>query len=187
MSPRHWTREEVLALPDDGMRYELVDGELLVSPAPRFRHQIAVMLLHDTVRKYVADHHQGLAMNLPGDLDLESGQVVIPDLYVLRVSMDRLPERWEEVGIPLLITEVISPSTSRHDRVVKRRAYQRAGVPVYWIVDLEARMMEVWTPEAAGPLIATDRLTWQPRPELPPLEIDLEECLGPAWTVNPAP
>ena len=80
---RHWTREEVLALPEDGKRHELVDGELMVSPSPGFLHQLFVKRLASLLDEYVRYHGLGEAFGLPGDLDLGSGQVVQPDIFVL--------------------------------------------------------------------------------------------------------
>ena len=170
-----WTRDEVLALPDDGLRHELVDGELLVSPAPQLPHQIVVMRLTALLGPYVAAHHLGMLFTVPADLDLQSGQVVQPDLFVASVDPIAPPATWEEVGVPTLVVEVLSPSTARHDRITKRRRYQRSGVPVYWIVDLEARLVEVWTPEAESPWIVDDVLTWKPMDEGEPLAITLQE------------
>ncbi len=90
----------------------------------------------------------------------------------------RPPREWDEYGIPLLVAEVLSPSTARHDRVTKRRLYQRTGVPTYWIVDLDARLVEVWTPGADRPVIAEDFLVWHPEPAITPLQIDLPELFG---------
>jgi len=178
---RTWTREEVLALPDDGKRRELVDGELLVSPAPRGRHQRGVQLLYDLVRPYVQAHRLGAVMALPGDLDLQSGQLVQPDLFVGAMVHGREPVEWEEFGIPLLIAEILSPSTARYDRIIKRQRYQRSGVPVYWIVDLDARLVEIWTPEAERPMIEDQQLSWQPDPEAPALELDLPRYFRRVW------
>src|SRR6185295_6312427 len=141
-----WTREQVLALPDDGNRYELVDGELLVSPSPRGRHQRGVMELLDLVRPYVKSHRLGYTIASPADLDLRSGQLVQPDLFVGAMVGNREPVEWEDYGIPILVAEILSPSTARYDRLTKRRRFQRSGVPVYWIVDLDARLVEVWHP-----------------------------------------
>jgi Uma2 family endonuclease len=181
VATRIWTREEVLALPDDGNRYELIDGELLVSPAPRGRHQRAVMELSELVRPYVRGHRLGAAMALPGDLDLRSGQVVQPDLFVGALIEGREPVEWEEFGVPILAVEVLSPSTAEDDRVKKRKLYQRVGVPVYWIVDLDARVVEEWTPDSARPRVIDDRLVWQPDPRLPELEIDLAAYFARVW------
>ncbi len=178
---RHWTREEVLALPDDGNRYELVDGELLVSPSPRGLHQRGVVELLLLIDPYVCAHRIGGLCISPADLDFHAGQLLQPDLFVGRMVEGRPPREWDEYGIPLLVAEVLSPATARHDRVTKRRLYQRSGVPAYWIVDLDARLVEVWTPGADHPDIADQELTWQPETEVPPLRIDLSAYFRTAW------
>jgi Uma2 family endonuclease len=179
LSARHWTRAEVLALPNDGNRYELVDGELLVSPTPRLTHQVVVRSLYRLIDAYVLEHNLGEPFELPGDLSLGAGLVVQPDIFVIR-ELPELPSgTWADVGVPILVVEVLSPSTARHDRIVKRRAYQRAGVATYWIVDTDAQLVEVWPPDAESPRIVTDELTWQPDPAVPPLRIGLGSLLGP--------
>ncbi len=175
---RHWTREEVLALPDDGNRYELVDGELLVSPSPRGLHQRGIVEIFRSLDPFIRKNRLGAICLAPADLDLRSGHLVQPDLFVGRMVRGREPIEWDEFGIPILVLEVVSPATARYDRVTKRRLYQRAGVPTYWIVDLDARLVEIWTPEAVQPVIAEDHLTWHPEPAIPPLKIDLPALFG---------
>lgn len=166
-----WTREQVLALPDDGMRHELIDGELIVTPTPRVRHQEAVMELWQLVEPYLSAHALGRCFCLPGDLEVEPGQVTQPDLFAVPPGPRFL--RWEDAPRPFLIIEVASPSTARYDRGLKRRFCQRAGVPEYWIVDLDARIVERWRPTDARPEILDDVLTWQPSAAAPALTIDL--------------
>ena len=168
-----WTRDEVLALPDDGNRYELVDGELLVSPAPRLIHQAGVLGLFRLVDPYVSGNRVGMLMLSPADLDLRSGQLVQPDLFVVRAIADRRPARWEECGIPILVAEVLSASTARYDRITKRRRYQRSGVPIYWVVDVDARLVEVWTPGDEKPAIIDGALSWHPAGAVEALTVDL--------------
>ena len=168
-----WTREAVLALPEDGNRYELVDGELLVSPAPRLLHQAAVLALFRLLDPYVDRGRLGMLLLSPADLDLRSGQLVQPDLFVVPAVVGRRPSRWEECGIPLLIAEVLSPSTARYDRITKRRRYQRSGVPVYWMVDIDARLVEVWAPGDDKPAIIDGALAWNPTGAAEALIVDL--------------
>jgi Uma2 family endonuclease len=166
-----WTRERVLALPSDGNRYELIDGELLVSPTPRPLHQVAVVLLDRRLDSYVQRHGLGLTMPLAADLEPEPGQVLQPDLFVLPPGPRFL--RWEEAPPPILVVEVLSPSTARYDRGLKRRFYQRAGVPQYWVVDVDGRVIERWQRDEDRPDILDGVLAWQPDPAFPGLEIDL--------------
>src|ERR1051326_8464311 len=91
---RHWTREEVLALPDDGNRYELVNGELLGTPGPRAIHQRAVLALYRRIHPYVEGHQLGEVMLSPADLDLKRGQSLQPDLFVAPLVEGRRPLDW---------------------------------------------------------------------------------------------
>jgi Uma2 family endonuclease len=174
-SASRWTRDQVLALPDDGKRYELVDGELLVSPSPRGLHQRALLELFRRVDPYVRQHYLGAVCLSPADLDLCSGQLVQPDLFVGQLVDGREPLDWNEFGIPILVGEVLSPATARYDRVTKRRLYQRAGVGSYWIVDLDARLIEAWTPASDHPAIVEGELCWQPDPAQAPLLLQVPE------------
>jgi Uma2 family endonuclease len=178
---RRWTREEVLALPDDGNRYELVDGELLVTPAPRLPHQRAIRLLFQRLHSYVLAHAIGEILWSPADLDLRAEHLVQPDLFLFRSSPTGLASSWSDVGIPLLVVEIGSPTTARYDRRIKRPLYQRVGVPEYWIVDLEARIVERWRPEDHRPEVLTDALTWEPVAGVPPWEMDLGRYFGEVW------
>ncbi|MGE0552547.1 MAG: Uma2 family endonuclease [Gemmatimonadales bacterium] len=182
-----WTREEVLALPDDGNRYELVDGELLVSPTPRPLHQLAVSAFYDRVKAYVRANRLGTVLFSPADLDLRAGQLLQPDLFVLATEPGRPFREWTEAGIPRLVVEVLSPSTARYDRITKRRRYQRSQVPAYWIVDLDARLVEVWKPMSESPVLVDEVLTWQPDETVPALRIDLPACFREIWGEAPNP
>lgn len=168
---RPWTREQVLALPADGQRHELVDGELLVTPTPRVRHQEAVLYLHAMLSAFLQAHQLGRSFCLPADLELEPGQLTQPDLFVLPTA-PRF-ERWEDAPRPLLVVEVLSAATARGDRGPKRRLYQRAGVPELWIVDLDARLIERWRPADARPELLDLSLAWQPSAAAPAMTLDL--------------
>lgn len=182
-----WTREDVLALPDDGNRYELVDGVLLVSPSPRALHQVAVSEFYDRLKRYVRDHRLGTVLFSPADLDLRSGQLVQPDIFVLPTTSGQPFRDWADAGIPSLIVEVLSPSTARHDRVTKRRLYQRTRVATYWIVDLDARLVEVWTDGAAAPVVVDQTLLWSPSASIPALRIELAELFREIIGDEPTP
>lgn len=129
---RRYTVEEVLAFPDDGNRYEVVQGELLVSPSPRFAHQRGVARLLDLLRAYLKP--MGLDCALPAPADITWGKrprdaedLVQPDVFV--VTAEQAAGEWLGVSHLLLAAEVVSPSTTRADRVVKRKTYQRHGSP----------------------------------------------------------
>jgi Uma2 family endonuclease len=161
-SSRRWTADDVRALPDEpGKHFECVDGELLVSPSPRLPHQSMVMLLWRELEAYVRAQGIGCAFAAPGDMELDRFTLVQPDVYVLPLVDGRRPRIAEEIGFPLLFVEVLSPSTARYDRVVKRGRYQRYGVE-HWIVDLEARLVERWLPASERPEILTESIHWMP-------------------------
>ena len=168
-----WTPDEVRALPDDGRRYEVVAGELLVTPAPSFPHQEAVKRLLRSLDDYVADNGIGYAVISPADITPESGALVQPDVFVVGPVGGRRPRNWGDIERLLLAVEVLSPTTARADRTIKRRLYQRAGIE-YWIVDLEARLVERWTTLDERPEVLTGTLIWRPDSTREPLIIDLE-------------
>jgi Uma2 family endonuclease len=172
-STHAWTPDEVRALPDDGRRYEVVRGELLVTPAPSFHHQDAVLRLVVALRDYADRAGVGCALMSPADIEPEAGALVQPDVFVGPLPEGRRPRSWADFSQLLLAVEILSPSTARADRTVKRLLFQRAGVPEYWIVDIDARLVECWRPGDERPEVITERLRWQPDPAMSPLEIDL--------------
>jgi Uma2 family endonuclease len=169
-----WTAERVRALPDDGLRYEVVDGALLVTPAPRWAHQRAVAELFGILREYLRRHQLGEVTFSPADVELDPRTLVQPDLFVVPLLDGRRMQDWSDIQRRLLLAvEVLSPSTARADRHLKRRRYQRAGVPEYWIVDLDARLVERWRPDDARAELLADTLDWSPVDIDEPLIIEL--------------
>ena len=164
-----WTAEQIRALPDDGLRHEVVDGEHLVSPSPRLLHQRAVFLIEVPLWNYVTAHGLGECFHSPADVELDPHTLLQPDVFV---TARRRAKNWTEI-LPLrLAIEVLSPSTARADRIVKRRRFQRAAIE-YWIVDLDARLVQRWLAGDKRPEVAAERLEWQPESALPPLVFDL--------------
>lgn len=166
------TRAEVLALPYDGCRHELVDGLHLVTPSPRPRHQFAQSRLIEALLPHIRAHRLGDLLASPADLTLGEDEVLQPDLFLLP-PMPAIPVSWEAAPAPTLVIEIISPSSARFDRDIKRRRYQRAGVRDYWVVDPEQRQVEVWHPTAEAGEVWRERLVW-PVPAEAPLVVDLE-------------
>ncbi len=174
MPARHyWTAAEVLALPDDGNTYEVVHGELLVSPSPRLWHQLVVGRLMRLIGNYLEAHPVGLVFP-GGDISWSQDTMVVPDLFVAPVSEARTLS-WAKVKTLALVVEVLSPSNARQDRFTKRRLYQEAGVPLYWLVDADAKVVEVWTPEAQFPVTEQEEIRWHPDGASTPLVIGLGE------------
>ena len=139
--PRGWplTRTDLEQMPDDGHRYELIDGTLIVTPAPAIRHQLVVGQLHLVL---TAACPEGLQVLLaPVDVALDEHTVLQPDLLVARKS--DLTAR-DLPTAPLLAIEVLSPSTRRVDLTLKRSRFEAAGCPSYWAVDPEEPSVTVW-------------------------------------------
>ena len=174
---RRWTPEAVRALASEQRawpRYELVRGELLVTPAPGAIHQIAVLEIAAMLREHLEREPIGIVMLSPADLELEPGSVTQPDVFVVPATVDVEGHRleWSDVNSLLLAVEVLSPSSARSDRIEKRDFYCDVGVPEYWIVDLDAQAVERWTPTRETPEILRDLLKWTPS-QGAPLSIDL--------------
>lgn len=181
--PRYWTPEDVWALPDDGNRYECIDGVLLVTPSPQPLHQFVLGTLIGRLYAYARAERLGRVLSAPADLRLESSNVVQPDLFVVAQAPGAPGiQDWREVSSLLLAVEVLSPSTARYDRGLKRRYYQRASVAEYWIVDLEARLIERWQCGEQRPEVVAEVLTWHPEGAAAAMELDVaelfEEALG---------
>jgi Uma2 family endonuclease len=164
-------REE---LPDDGSRYEVIDGELFVTPSPAWRHQLAVGRLYRLLADYLDRERVGCAFIAPADVVFSPKRGVQPDLFVVPLVDGRPPNHFDEVRQLLLVAEVLSPNTARADRVVKRTLYRDEQVAEYWIVDLDSRTVERSTPSEARPEILERRVEWAPADASNPLAIDLE-------------
>jgi Uma2 family endonuclease len=167
------------------LTYEVVDGELLVTPAPTWTHQQAVYLLQRRLDDFAGPRRLGVVLASPADVDLEERTGVQPDVFVAPLVDGRRPSRFEDVGRLLLVAEVLSPTTARYDRGKKRLRYQRAGIPEYWIVDLDARVVERWRPDDERPEVLSERLAWHPAGAAEPLVIDLQRYFAETWGEDP--
>ncbi len=127
---REFTRDDLDAMPDDGNRYELIDGVLVVTPGPAPRHQGVLMELAYCLRTACPPHLR--VRPAPLDVALAERTVVQPDLLVARPADFTARDL---TGPPLLVVEILSPTTAVHDQHTKKAAYARAGCPSYWIVD----------------------------------------------------
>ena len=169
-----WTAEMVRGLPDDGNRYEVLDGELFVTPAPRAAHQRAVGELLVRLVTYLRHWKLGEALSSPADIEFSDTRLVQPDVFVVPFdAAGRKRQGWSDMKELVLAVEVLSPSTARADRLVKRRIYQEEPVGEYWVVDLDARIIERWRPNDERPEVLSDRLSWHPAGASAALELDL--------------
>jgi Uma2 family endonuclease len=178
--PLYYTRAMLRDLPDDGNRYEVVRGELLVTPAPRPWHEVVTQRLREAVTLYVRRHAPELYVFGSrsevswGDDDTE----IQPDLFVLPLEQVRTLD-YEQMRDLRLVVEGLSPSSRRHDRFTKRTEYQRRGVPLYWIIDPDEHVVEVWHPGDRFPVFERERLEWCPAPDAQPFVLDLATLFHP--------
>ncbi|HET7551158.1 MAG TPA: Uma2 family endonuclease [Gemmatimonadaceae bacterium] len=165
--PRHWPR------------YETVHGELLVSPGPRPWHQMVVGRLLVALHQYLDREQVGLVLSSPSDISWGLPDVLVqPDVFVMAVDEARTLD-WRQIRHLLLAIEVLSPSSVRADRFTKRRLYQEQATPLYWIVDADARSVEVWTCDAVFPRVERELPTWHPADASAPFTLSLEERFRP--------
>lgn len=122
---------------------------------------------------YVREQRIGHTLTAPADIELEEDSTVAPDVFVIPRTAGPRPVRWSEITTLLLAVEVLSPSTARADRVRERRYFTRNQVPQYWIVDCDARVVEVWQPAAKRPLIHDTEVMWKPVGAGEPFVLDL--------------
>ncbi len=178
-APIYYTADMVRALPDDGNIYEVVHGELLVSPSPRPWHEVVGGRLHVAVHTWLERHPIGLAFGSRSDLSWGLRDVLVsPDLFVVPLDEARQLE-WKRLRTVLLAAEVLSPSSTRADRFTKRRLYQEQGVPLYWVIDPDAHSVEVWRPTDDLPLTELETLTWNPAGAAEPFILPLAELFRP--------
>ena len=145
------TIREYFELPESDDRYELIDGELVMAPTPIPEHQIFLFYLAKAVEEFITKHRLGRIIISPQDVILSDDVVLQPDMMF--ISNERLSIiKWGRYveGAPDLVVEVLSPSTARHDRAVKRDHYAKHGVREYWIADIVERMIEVNAASAGG-------------------------------------
>lgn len=153
---KRWTYDDLVDLPEDNLRHEIIDGEHVVSPAPIPRHQIIVGRLHLILGSYLATHAIGQVLLAPCDIVFAPDNVLEPDVFYIT------NERWSIVGrkyvqaAPDLAIEVISETGRRRDEVDKRAVYERFGVGEYWIADPQANTIKVHRRGAAGAYEATE-------------------------------
>ncbi|MEZ4714245.1 MAG: Uma2 family endonuclease [Caldilineaceae bacterium] len=141
-----WTYQDYRNLPDDGQRYEIIEGVLYVANAPDFDHQFTVAEIHRQMANFVIEHQLGQVIPAPFEVHLsETSRPVQLDLFFVKSerSLGRGAKFFE--GAPDLVVEVISPSSIRTDRNIKFTAYEHAGVAEYWLVDPKYNFVEVYT------------------------------------------
>jgi Uma2 family endonuclease len=138
------TYADYAAIPNDGKRYELHEGDLSVTPAPGTRHQRAVLNLVLVLTQHVRARHLGEVFVSPVDCILSETSVVQPDVVFVESAKRAIVSERGIEGPPTLVVEVLSPSTIQIDRLVKGQLYARHGVPYYWIADAVSRTIQAF-------------------------------------------
>ena len=172
---RPWTYEDYLTLPDDGKRYEIIDGALHVSPAPLTLHQALSKLLQFQLFE-LERAGLGWVFNAPFEVVMPGASPVQPDLVFVLTEQREIIRRKGVNGVPALLVEILSPSTARYDRVTKLNRYARCGVPHYWLLEPDQRVLEVFrldgsTYRLLASLGPGDTLA---HPEFPGLVLDVD-------------
>lgn len=176
-SPR-WTRDDLERFPNDGNRYEVLDGELLVTPQATLRHQLIAAHLFAALYSYCAEHRIGVALS-PARVRWAESELQ-PDVEAILGYLGDTNETWDSAPLPSIVVEILSPSGASRwrDLDVKKDAYLRLGIGTYWVVDPEERCAHVWE-GTADESIVSDRLLWRPHAAIAPFEITIEALLGP--------
>lgn len=164
---------DLAAAPDDGHRYEILEGDLLVTPAPSPLHQRVSKRLQRQLEAYFEARSLGEVFNAPVDLILTFHDVVEPDLVVV-AEPKQISGRGIE-GAPLLAVEILSPSTRVRDRTMKAHRYAELGIPHYWIVDPDEKRLECFRLQATTYelLLQGDSPAKLTHPDFPDLQLDL--------------
>jgi len=178
-----WTYAEFARLPSEtGTRHEVIDGELVVTPSPRPRHQAIVLDLGRILGDFVGSERLGTILPGPVDVLFAEGDYLVPDLVFVRKGRAGLVSDRGIEGPPDLIVEILSPSTTARDRGVKLQRYRLYGVREYWIVDPDTRSVEVWRfgegAESAEVYGAVSAFSWIPLPGGPTLEVEVDDVFA---------
>lgn len=139
------TWHDVQTMPDDGNRYEAIDGEMYVTPAPKPRHAWVTMSLVRELMRILVEPGYGRLFTAPvGVVFDDTDEGVQPDLLFVTTARLKIVREDAIHGAPDLVIEILSPRTAQRDRTVKLQLYRREGVAEYWIVDMDAKQIEVW-------------------------------------------
>jgi Uma2 family endonuclease len=180
-----WTYEDYLRLPDDGNRYEIIEGVLYVANAPSYEHQFTTGEIFGELRNFVKSKSLGVVIAAPFEIHLPGiAKPVQPDVVFIAAARQPASETQIFEGAPDLVVEVISPSSLRVDRYVKLGAYERAKVREYWLVDPKTRSIEIYSLPAEGPeYILLGQFTARERLKsavLAGLELSVESLFAPS-------
>lgn len=139
-----YTYEDYLNLPDDGKRYEIIEGELIMAASLKSIHQIVSGNLEYEIRSFVIRHKSGLVFDAPYDVKLSDANVVQPDIMFVSKENRGIITEDNIQGAPDLIIEILSPSTAYYDLIIKKGVYEKFKVKEYWIIDPQQQWIEIY-------------------------------------------
>ncbi len=142
--PKVYTYEDLLKTPEDGKRYEIIQGELVMSAAPFLIHQAIIGNLYEVLRKHAKENDLGRVYFSPVDVVLSEINVLEPDLLFVSHENSKIITEKNIQGAPDLVIEVLSPSTAYYDLIGKKEIYEHYGVLEYWIVDPKRQTLELF-------------------------------------------
>lgn len=172
---KRWTLEELHSLPDDGNKYELIHGDLFVTPAPTDEHEMIAARVTRILDPYVAMQALGHVLRPRSVIRIVRGEDVTevePDLMVRRANRDAAGD-WAKAPLPILVVEIGSPSTWRRDRQFKRDLYVELDIPEYWIIDPDRRELTIVRPDHTS-VVVRDMMEWSPKGTDVPLRFHLD-------------
>ncbi len=142
---KSYTYRDYLELPEDGIRYEIINGDLVMTPSPVTIHQRVSAKIEFELRKYIDLRKIGEVFDAPFDVVLSDEIVLQPDIFFISNEQSKIITENNISGAPDLIIEILSPSTGYYDLVEKKEIYEKFGVKEYWIVDPKKRWVEIYT------------------------------------------
>jgi Uma2 family endonuclease len=176
------TYDDCVKLPDDGNRYEIIDGELYVQAAPVPKHQFIVANLIFAFTAHFRAHGGGRALGAPLDIVLADDRIVQPDVVVITDDRAGIIGSKNVQGAPNLVVEVLSAGNRRYDEIQKRKVYESSGVEEYWIVDPEVELMKIYRASRGAFVLAgeidTDTGGTITTPLLPRFAVDVREIFA---------
>lgn len=179
---RLFTVDDYDQLPDDGPRYEIIDGVLIEMPAPTIFHQQVLSEFNDLLKQHVRQRRLGLVLFAPVDVELTRLDIVQPDLVFVSHANAKViaPSGKRIVGAPDLVVETSSPRTILRDLGAKRRLYASHGVREYWFVDTDTKTLKLWTLDGSDYIEAPTDDARLRSVVLPELQIDVPALMAAA-------
>jgi len=145
------TYDDYVTFPDnDGIRKEIIEGELFMSPAPSIKHQLILRNLFRVLDNFIMEHNLGEIFFAPCDVIFSNINIMQPDILFISNENSKILTALNIKGAPDLIIEILSPSTIENDRIYKKLVYEKFGVKEYWVVDPQEEMIEVWALQDDG-------------------------------------